>query len=229
MAEFSNLLLSRLNANELRLLRPHLEHVVLTEGQILAHPGEAVDHLYFVESGLLSIISYLRNGDSIAVAATGNEGVGGAFAVLGSNIIPYRLLVQIPGTAFRIEASALRHQLMSGGQLLDLMHRYLQVLTSQFGQSAICNRYHSGRERLARWLLEAADRADTDKLPITHDFISQMVGGARSLVSTALMELREQGALDYTRADVRLNREELKKHACECYETAKALHKLFLP
>jgi CRP-like cAMP-binding protein len=229
MGEFSNLLLSRLNANEMRVLRPHLEHVYLTEGEVLAHPGDAVNYLYFVESGVLCIVSYLQNGDSIAVAATGNEGVGGAFAILGKNVIPYRLLVQIAGSAYRIEAGALRQQLKSCGELLDLVHRYLQVLIAQIGQSAICNRYHAARERLARWLLEAADRAQRDELPLTHDFIAQMVGGARSLVSTALMDLREQGALDYTRADVRLNREELKKHACECYETAKGLRELFLP
>ncbi len=229
MSEFSNLLLSRLNPNELRLLRPHLERVALTEGDILAHPGEPVNYLYFVESGVLCLVSYLRDGDSIAVAATGKEGVGGALAVLGTNVSPYRLLVQVPGVADRVEAGALRQQMMSCGQMLDLVHRYLQFLISQIGQSAICNRYHSGRERLARWLLEASDRANKDELPITHDFISQMVGGARSLVSTALRELREQGALDYTRADVRLIRSELKKHACECYETTRALRELFLP
>jgi CRP-like cAMP-binding protein len=197
--------------------------VALTEGAILAHPGEAVDYMYFLERGVVSVVSYLRDGASIAVAAAGNEGISGAFAILGTNIIPYRVVVQIPGHAWRIEAATLRQHLMSCGQLLDLLFRYLQVLIGQMGQSAICNRYHSGRERLARWLLEAADRAQTDHLPITHDFIAQMVGGARSLVSTALMDLREQGALDYTRADVRLNRDELKKYACECYGVVRTL------
>jgi CRP-like cAMP-binding protein len=227
MADFSNLLLSRLNADEMRRLRPHLEHVALNEGAVLAHPGEPVDYVYFIESGVVSIVSHLRDGSSIAVAAVGNEGVSGAFAILGTAVIPYELVVQISGTAFRIERAALRQQMMAGGQLLDLMFRYVQVLVGLLGQAAICNRYHSGRERLARWLLEAADRADRDNLPITHDFIAQMVGGARSLVSTALIELRERGALDYTRADVRLNREELRKHTCECYDAVKALFRVF--
>lgn len=223
MAEFSNLLLSRLNADELRRLRPHLERVVLSEGVVLAHPGEPVDYIYFIESGVVSIVSHLGDGSSIAVAAVGNEGASGAFAILGATVNPYELVVEIPGSAFRIERGALRQQLLSCGQLLELMFRYVQVLVGLLGQAAVCNRYHSGRERLARWLLEAADRANRDNLPITHDFIAQMVGGARSIVSTTLIELRERGALDYTRADVHLNREELKKHACECYEAVKTL------
>jgi CRP-like cAMP-binding protein len=227
MAEFSNLLLSRLNADELRLLRPHLERVAISEGAILAHPGEPVDYVYFIESGVVSIVSHLRDGSSIAVAAVGNEGVSGAFAILGNSVSPYELVVQIPGTAYRVEQAALRQRLLSSGQLLDLVFQYLQVLVGLLGQAAICNRYHSGRERLARWLLESADRANKDHLPITHDFIAQMVGGARSLVSTTLIELRERGALDYTRADVRLNRDELKKHTCECYQAIKTLFKAF--
>jgi CRP-like cAMP-binding protein len=218
-----------MNAEELRRLHPHLERVPLAHGAVLAHPGERVEHAYLVETGVVSIVSYLRDGSSMAVANIGNEGIGGALAILRATTIPYGLVVQIPGSAYRIQEAALRQQLQSCGQLLNLVFSYLQVLIAQLGQSAVCNRYHSGRERLARWLLEAADRADMDHLPITHDFISQMVGGARSLVSTALMELRERGAIDYTRADVRIDRDELRKHTCECYDAVKNVLRAFNP
>jgi hypothetical protein len=155
------------------------------------------------------------------VALTGREGVGGAVSVLGAPVVRHRLLVLIPGSAFCVEGAVLRRNRASFPRTVDLTQRYLQVLMTEIAQSATCNRFHLGRERLARWLLETADRAEMTELPLTHEVLAQMVGGARSLVTGALLELREQNAIDYRRSTVTVKRRALAKHACDCYRRLK--------
>lgn len=219
---FSNLLLSRLPERELDLLRPHFVPFILKKGDVLTGP-RGDDSVYFVEAGVIAVLVRTTGRESVTVAVTGREGVGGVVSVLGTPVVHHQLLVLVPGSAFCVDGVVLRSLRTSLPRTLDLTQRYVQVLVAEIAQSAICNRYHLGRERLARWLLETADRAAMKELPLTHDVLAQMVGGARSLVTVALSELREQNAIDYQRSSVRIMRRELTKHACACYGRMKGI------
>jgi CRP-like cAMP-binding protein len=225
----SNRLLSRLDERELHALGPHLVPVALNKGDILGGPGGASD-LYFIETGVVCVLAHLSERESVTLALTGREGVSGAVPVLGTPVpVTHRLLVVIPGSALSVDAALLRSRPAAFPLILDLTEGYLQVLIAQIAQSAICNRYHLGRERLARWLLLAGDCGATTRLPLTHRVLAEMVGGARSLVTTALAELREAGAIEYRRGLVTLKRRELARQACECHMTLKKTLSRYLP
>jgi CRP-like cAMP-binding protein len=212
----SNLLLAQLTESELQALRPHMESVVLKKGDILDRaPGPG--HLYFVEAGVLCVLANLSERENVTVALTGREGVGHAVAILGPPVVDHRLRVLIPGSAYRIEADLLRGLRRRCPLIVDLTEGYVQALIAQIGQSAICNRYHLARRRLAGWLLLIGDCAETTRLPLTHQALTQIVGGARSLVTTSLTELRDLDAIDYKRGVVVLKRRPLVRNACECY------------
>ncbi len=215
----SNLVLSCLDERERRRLAPHLAPVELANGAVLADTPRGVDDLYFVEEGLVCVVAYLDDRQAVAVAITGREGVGGAPALLGGPLMRHRLLVQVPGSAQRIDAGILRRERRALPRVTALVEQYVDVVVAQVAQTAICNRYHTGRERLAYWLLLMADRASTTRLPVTHRDLAQIVGGARSLVTTSLNELRDEGAIDYRRGMVSVNRATLACHCCECYAT----------
>jgi CRP-like cAMP-binding protein len=113
--------------------------------------------------------------------------------------------------------------LAHAGDAIAHLHHYVQVLIAQITQAAICNRFHSPRERLSRWLAHTFDRAGTDAIPMTHEFIATMIGGARSLVTQASNELRELGVIDYRRGRLQLlDVRGLREQACECYATVTA-------
>ncbi len=224
----SNLLLSRLAEDELRTLGPYLVPVTLAKGDVLGSAQQEVTDLYFVEAGVVCLIASLTEQENVAVAVTGREGVGGCLAVLGNPLIRHRLLVEIPGSALKVEAALLRRERPALPHAVALIERYLQVLVAEIAQSALCNRYHTGCERLARWLLRTADCAATTRLPLTHDALAQMAGGARSLITAALTELRAKNAVDTSRGAITVNRARLAAQACECYGTMTAAIKRYL-
>ncbi len=213
---FNNVPLSRLAASELEALMPYLARVEFRKGETVGSERDA-DSLYFVESGLVCVVASLGTKENLALAITGNEGVGGALTILGPPISLNRFVAPVAGSAFRTDAALLREHPRAFRRTRDVVQRYSQVVLAQFVESAICNRYHTGRERLASWLLLAADLCGTTNLAITHEVLAQMVGGPRSLVTTALLGLRQANAIDYRRGIVSIDHEALIHHSCECY------------
>lgn len=214
----ANLLLAALPAREYRRLLPHLEPVPLEFGDILYEPGDAIPHVYFPGSGIISLLSKVGGRKVLEVGVVGNEGVAGLPAVLGVRASLNRGLVQSAGAAVRVKAAPLRREFERGGALRRLLHRYLHSLLTQISQSAACNRFHGAEARLSRWLLMTHDRVGADEFRLTQQFLSNMLGVRREAVSKAAGALQRRGLVDYTRGRITvLDRAGLEAAACECY------------
>jgi CRP-like cAMP-binding protein len=167
----------------------------------------------------------MAEGGTVEVATIGNEGVVGLSAYLGNGRSSMEVFVQIPGEAVRMEARAFCQEIKAGGDLRDLVHRYGQALLTQVGQSAACNRVHPIDERCARWLLMSHDRVLGDEIALTQEFLAEMLGVRRAGVSRAASMLKRRNLIDYRRGRIRvLDRKELEKAACECYELIRSEH-----
>ena len=157
-------------------------------------------------------------GQTVEVAAIGREGLADSIGAAASGALVVDLVVQVPGVAFRLEAARLRALIEERSVFRERWLQYLHMLASQMAQSAVCNRYHSGQRRLARWLLTVADRAGIDTIPLTHEMAATFVGGDRPRVSLALRALRERRLVEHRRGQLRIvNRKGLLKMSCECY------------
>ena len=196
-----------------------LETVRLEPGVSLLRARQRNGWVYFVESGIVSLVAGTRHGQSLEVAIVGREGVAGFAAALGHRGLPYRLIVQLPGLAYRARTSVIEQHVYSCTAMHELLMGYSQFLIHQLSQSAVCSRFHSSVQRLARWLLLTAERAGTESLPLTHDVIAQMVGAPRSAVTQAATELRSAGIIAYRRGLITVrSMTRLHRRSCECFD-----------
>jgi CRP-like cAMP-binding protein len=213
-----NRILAALPEDDLGELRPHLELVALSPGQVLLHPDVLIQHVYFLEHGLVSLVHRLEDGGVVQTGLVGSEGLVGALAPLGASAFSGEAMVQIGGPALRMRAGALRVAAALRPALRDLLLRYVQALFAQVTQSVACNGRHGLRQRLARWLLMAHDFVDLNELPITHEFLATMLGVRRAGVTEGLAALKEAGLIDTARRRiVILDRPGLERTSCECY------------
>ena len=215
----SNAILAGLDRTESALLESASQHIPLERGALIAEAGQPAPYVYFPVEGVLSLVGTTANGGTVELAVVGNEGVASISAILGRDLLPFRVVAQVPGRAVRIPTSVVTGMANECGVLHRRLLDYTQQVIAQVAQSAICNRFHTAKQRLARWLLMTADRADSNELALTHEFISYMVGGPRSAVTEAAAELRESGAIDYRRGLIVIrDAARLQEHSCECYE-----------
>jgi len=197
---------------------PKLELVRLQLHQVVHEAGETVKSGYFVNSGMMSVLAVQRDGKSVEVGLIGNEGFVGLPLLVGYRTSPTRVVTQGDGTAYRCEAGALQQLFPQCPVLVQQLNRFAQRLAMQTTQLAACNRLHDVEERLARWILMTQDRIKTDNLPLTQEFLSQMLGTRRSSVTVSAGLLQKAGLISYTRGHVTiLNRKRLEDAACECY------------
>ena len=202
----------------LKLVR-QMEPFALQSGEMLGLPRAVSDSSYFIESGIVSLVASTKNGSSVEVALIGREGVAGIADALGNQPLPYGLVVQLPGLAYRVPKVVIREHILSCSALHELLMDYSQRVMHQLAQSALCNRFHTSEQRLARWLLLTAERADTNRFELTHEFVSQMVGAPRPVVSASASALREKGMIDYRRGVLTIrNATRLRRAACECVD-----------
>ena len=200
-------------------LAKDLEPHPLQRGSVLGMPRVVADFIYFVDSGLVALVASTKSGSSVEVALIGKEGVAGIADALGNQPLPYGLVVQIPGLAYRAPKAVIREHILSCSALHELLMDYSQQVMHQLAQSAVCNRFHTSVQRLARWLLLTAERADTNRFELTHEFVAQMVGAARSAVTEAASTLRDKGIIDYRRGVLTIrDPKRLQKFACECFD-----------
>jgi CRP-like cAMP-binding protein len=217
-----NKILAGLPAKEYARLAPHLTAVSLPLGEILYKTEDAIEYVYFPNSGVVSLVAHMQEGASVEVGLVGNEGMVGMPLVLGDDISPNEAIVQIADGAMKMKASVLVAELARAGQLQVLLLRYTLAAIRQISQTAACNRSHHVGERLARWLLTCHDRVNGDELKLTQEFIAEMLGTRRSGVSEAAMLLQGAGFIRYSRGHITvLDREGLEEFACECYATVK--------
>ncbi len=214
----SNLILLSMSDSEYSLLRPHLEYVDLPNHLVLHEGGGRVEFAYFLNRGLISLVVVMKDGKTAEAGIVGNEGFIGTPAAVGLSRSPLQAVVQISGDGFRVEVAALQNTLESTPHLRLMLGRYAVVQGMQVAQTAACNRLHDVQQRLARWLLMAQDRVDSESLPITHDFLATMLGTDRPSVTLAAGVLQKKKIIEYTRGAVKIvNRKKLEDSACECY------------
>ncbi|HEX8634685.1 MAG TPA: Crp/Fnr family transcriptional regulator [Pyrinomonadaceae bacterium] len=218
----ANQILRELPTEEYERLSPHLEPVTLAVGDVLYYPQVPVTHVYFPNRGSISIIATFADGGGVEVGVVGNEGVFGVNVVLGSMSVPLEAMAQVPGDGLRIPADVLKKEFKTGGLLHDLLLRYTQAFIIQIAQTAACNRSHPIEGRLARWLLMSHDRAMSDELLLTQEFIGVMLGTRRPGITEAAGRLQDNGAIKYNRGQITiLDRKNLESASCECYEIVK--------
>ena len=217
-----NRLLAALPEAEYEHLFAQLEHVEMPLGAVLYHSTEQMRQVYFPNTGTISVLAMVSTGTSVEIGMVGNEGMFGIPAVLGTATAPTQAMVQIPGEGLMLSADVLKEEFKRGGVLQDLILRYTQGFIIQISQTVVCNSLHSITERLSRWLLMSHDRAGSNELPLTHEFLADMLAVRRSGVTEAAGRLQGQGLISYQRGHVTiLDRAGLESASCECYVEVK--------
>ena len=179
----------------------------------------SLDHIYFPDSGVVSVVAVYADGSIIEMATIGREGCTGVNAVLGAKVSSARLFVQLPGTAAKMSRAAFTRAMHSMPSFRSLMYAYLQAFLEQVMVSVACNGAHSLKERLARWLLMMRDRSDDDALQITQGLLGEMLGVQRPTITNAARELERAGLIERGRRQVTiLDRQGLVGASCECYQ-----------
>jgi CRP-like cAMP-binding protein len=203
---------------ESEVVMPKLEFVRLKLHQVLHEAGETLKSSYFCDSGMFSVLNVMPDGKSVEVGLIGKEGFSGTPLIAGFRTSHTRTVVQAEATAFRMDADALRAVLPKCPTLQRQLTRYAQLLAAQVTQTAACNRLHEVNERLGRWLLMTQDRVGSEHLPLTQEFLAQMLGTRRSSVTVAAGTLQKAGLIGYTRGNVTIHdRRKLEETACDCY------------
>lgn len=205
----------------------HLEPVSLSLGQVLHEPGSLMRHVYFPESGVISLLTVIDQNRAAEVAVVGREGVVGGSVTLGINHSHVRALVQSEGTAQRIASSRLRKEFGANGQWFRELFRFTNALMGQAAQTAACNRFHTVEARLARWLLATRDRVNSRHFRLTHEFLSIMLGVRRVGITEAAMNLQKLKLITYSRGNIQiLDLALLEATACSCYGMVKEIYRI---
>ena len=181
-----NRLLAKLSPDDFSRLQPSFEPVTLGRGVVLIAPDQPIEHVYFLEAGVTSIVANTAGGRRIEIGLTGRDGLAGTPVVLGVDRTPHETFMQVAGSALRIRTHDLRQAVRASASLLALLLLYVQAFTIQTAHTALCNGSHKVEERLARWLLMCHDRVEGDDLPLTHEFIALMLGVRRAGVTDAI-------------------------------------------
>lgn len=219
--DFGNRLLDDLPARAQSRLRPRLERHEGRVKRLLLDRGAEITAVYFPVDAVVSVLTSVEDASGVEIATIGNEGMVGSPLFLGSSFIPAREFaqVQVPGTLLRLNAQILRQEVRSDGPLRDVIQRYVQALVSQISQQVACNGRHTVEQRCGRWLLLTHDRVGTDEFPLTHEFLSQMLGVRRASVTLAAGALQNAGLIQYRRGQITIrDRAGLEESTCECYQ-----------
>src|SRR6267378_4734226 len=220
-----NRLLAALPPDEYERLRPRLQQVSFSLGEVVYEFGGQLDYVFFPTTSIVSLLYTMENGTSAEMGLTGNDGVVGIALFMGGGTMPNRAVVQSAGGALRMKAKVLQEEFAMGGKFQQLLLRYTQALITQISQTAVCNRLHSVEQRLCRWLLMTHDLAQSDELQMTHEFISNMLGVRREGVTMAARRLQDMKMISYVRGHISiLDRPQLLAHVCECYQVVKDEH-----
>jgi CRP-like cAMP-binding protein len=213
-----NRFLATLPPHEFGLLAPHLRTIALERGVMLHDVGEDLDHVYFPHTGMVSLVAVMQSGATVETATIGRAGVIGASIGLGAKQSFGRAIVQLPGTAAWLSAAQF-HAVASRSQgIRDLIVRYNDLLLAQVQQSVACNALHALEARLCRWLLQTHDCMDGDVIPLTQEFLGQMLGVRRTTVTIAARLLQTARLIRYRRGHIQiLDRKALEDISCECY------------
>ena len=225
-----NRLLLALPSADLQRLLPELAQIRCEREQVLMDADSPLDHVFFPDSGVISVVAVYADGSIIEAATIGREGCTSVQAILGATSSSVRLLVQIPGDATRMSRSAFTRAMETMPSFHGLMYAYAQAFLEQVLVSVACNGAHSLKQRLARWLLMMRDRADNDVLRISQNLLAEMLGVHRPSITNAARELERAGLIARVRQQITfLDRPGLMAASCECYQLVRARISFHLP
>jgi CRP-like cAMP-binding protein len=225
-----NRLLLALPPADLQQLMPELEHIRCEREQVLMDADSPLDHVFFPDSGVVSVVAVYADGSIIEAATIGREGCTSVQAIFGATTSSVRLLVQIPGGATRMSRAAFTRAMEAMPSFHNLMYAYAQAFLEQVLVSVACNGAHSLKQRLTRWLLMMRDRGDDDVLRISQNLLAEMLGVQRPSITNAARELELAGLIARGRRQVTmLNRPGLVEASCECYLLVRARISFHLP
>ena len=218
----ANRLLGLLTPADFQRLRPHLQPVTLEYRKSLYESDTPIEYVWFLESGVGSLVNTMENGDAAEVGTIGNEGMVGLPLLFGDNQSPTSVYVQVPGSGLRMKADLFTRDLAGSASMRRVMLHYAHAFFNQVAQSAACNHFHSIEQRACRWLLMTHDRMQSDEFLLTQEFLAMMLGVQRTGVTAAATALRRAGLIRYRRGIVTiLNRPGLEGKSCECYGISK--------
>ena len=217
-AGIRNRLLAKMAAHDWALLRPHLENITLKERQVVEVPGKPIAHVYFVETGVVSVVAVNAEDRRIEVGVIGKEGMTGVSLVFGDDRAQHSAYMQIGGSGWRMAAAAFVEAMKQSATLSALVLKSAQAFTIQTAHTALANGRAKLEERLARWLLMAHDRLDSDEVPLTHEFLAVMLGVRRAGVTVALHSFEARGMITTRRGQLTLiNRAAIEQVAGSFY------------
>lgn len=222
--------LQSLTHGDFELLRRHLRDVTLEHSKVLFDVGGTIPHLYFPHAGVISLVVVLSDGDLIEAGMIGRDGVVGTPAALDDAVALYRAIVQIEGAASVVDMAHAQAAVAASRTLRKKLYQHDQILLAQAQQSAACNAKHDVEERLCRWFLRTRDLVGADSLPLTQEYIAQMLGVRRTSVTLAARNLQAAKLIKYRRGLVKIvDVEGLQEAACECHEGVKAQAARMIP
>jgi CRP-like cAMP-binding protein len=215
----SNLILEAIPAEIRRVLEPSLKTVSLSKEQFLYQEEDRLNYIYFPETAVISEFKILEDGRMVEVALTGKEGAIGLPTLISeSHVAPNCAQVSQAGTAKRIDAETFEKVLHSDERLRVRMSHFLDLYIRQLSQKAICNMYHSVKERLCTWLLMVQDRCGRTTLNLTHEQIARILGVYRPSITCIAQELRDNKLINYSRGGISIiDRRQIEQAACNCY------------
>lgn len=217
-----NHLLAALSDEARERLLPHMELYPLPQGTVLEEPGVTTDHIWFPVDCLVSRQCMMEDGACTEISTVGNDGLVGIDLLMGRTTAPTVSIVQVAGSAYRLDGRHAKEELNRHGELLTLMLRYTHALITQVAQTAVCNRHHTLDHQLCRWLLTSLDRLPGNQLQMTQEQISNALGVRRQSVTEAAGRLQKQRIIKYSRGRITiLDRARLEELSCECYQVVK--------
>ena len=213
-----NRLIAAMNPEDREALLAQCSRMEFQQGFVFYEPGDTIDHLHFIETGICSGVAVLEDGRTVETIMVGPEGVTGIVA----SVVPHpsltRNVAQVAGAAQRIEAARFRSLADRRSGIRDIVARFMSSMQAELEQSTACNALHRAEQRFAKWLLRCHDRVESDTLNLTQEYLASMLGSQRTTVNEAAQALQKAGAISYSRGRITvLDRSALERVACECY------------
>ena len=224
-----NRILAALPPNEYQRMLPHLEEVDLVYNSRIVESGDRIRHIYFPNSGCVSVLADVEENSTLVACVVGREGMAGGLPLfLGARTVPVCSIVMGAGTAMRMEANDFQNECRNHGALPELLKRFAYSIMIQLVRSSVCYQFHSIEERLARWLLMIFDRMEATEFRMTQRFLSALIGVRRESVTFAALSLRKKDLISYSRGNMMIiDRPGLQAAACNCYKIICAAENAF--
>jgi CRP-like cAMP-binding protein len=224
MPHSKNYILSKLNTVDLEGLKSNIRVVDMPHGKVLAESRGRVEQVYFPHEGIISCVVELQDGAAIETGMIGKDGAFGAAQALDEKVSLHKSVIQVPGRASVVDSRHLKAAATSSPALLSLLMKYEQFTLGQVQQTAACNAVHTVEQRMCKWLVRMHNLTG-DELPLTQEFLAQMMGVRRTSVTGVASKLQDEGMISYSRGKVRiLDLDLIQRRACECANTVRELY-----